>query len=333
MKKMQMGTSQVFAPELVMGSFGMGGGTSWQDTTRDDQELVEFIQAAHEIGVCGIDTAPVYGTGRSERIVGQAIKPDRENYYLSTKCCMQWRNAAGTFQYTRDGVSVYSNFQKGSLIQDVEDSLRRLDTDYIDLMIVHRCPPLEAIPEVMDALETLKQRGLIRAAGLSNAGLTDHPVEALETCLKYGELDLVQESASLLNKKNLGDYLRACEKHQVTFQNYSGLEKGALAGKLIENVTSMAGDNRSKYKWFQPQWIPRLNALTQSLQPIASRYGCTVSVLCLAWLRAQSPAVNLLVGARKLASIQDTLKVLDVKLDPEDMAEMSHLSDVANGIV
>lgn len=154
----------------------------------------------------------------------------------------------------------------------------------------------------------------------------------METCLKYGELDLVQESASLLNKKNLGDYLRACEKHQVTFQNYSGLEKGALAGKVIENVASMAGDNRSKYKWFQPEWIPRLNALTERLQPIASRYGCTVSVLCLAWLRAQSSAVNLLVGARRLASIQDTLKVVDIKLDPEDVAEMSYLSDAANGV-
>lgn len=332
MKKMQVGRSDVYAPELVLGSFGMGGGTSWQDTTKNDRELIDLIQAAHEIGICGIDTAPVYGMGRSERIVGQAIKADREHYYLSTKCCMQWRNTDGVFQYKRDGKSCYANFRKESLIQDTEESLRRLETDYIDTMIVHRCPPLEEVGEVMETLEALKRRGLIRAIGLSNAGLTDHPIEALETCLQYGELDLVQESASLLNKNNLNDYLRACEKHHVMFQNYSGLEKGALAGKRVSNVASMEGDNRSKYKWFQPEWVEKLDELTTQLQPLAEKYNCSMSVLCLAWLRAQSPAINLLVGARKLTSIQDTIQVLDVELEKEDVEKMSILSDSANRI-
>ncbi len=329
-EKMKIGKSDVMAPVLVLGSFGMGGGTSWQDTTNDDKELVDFIKAAHAEGIVGIDTAPVYGTGRSERIVGQAIKEDRENWYLSTKCAMQWRTKEGVHKYDRDGQSVYANFTKASIIQDVEDSLRRLDTDYIDMMIVHQPPKMEEIPEVMDALQTLKDRGLIRSAGLSNTCLTDHAIDIVKEAMKYGQVDLVQEHASLLFRDNLGDFLKLCEDNQITFQDYSGLEKGALAGKIIEGVTEMAGDNRSKYKWFQPAGVEKLNALTVALQPIAAKYGCTIPVLVLAWLRQQSPVMNLLVGARKLQSIQDTMKVLDVKISSDDLSEMTRLSDIAN---
>ena len=330
MDKMKMGNSNVYAPVLVLGSFGMGGGTSWQDTTKDDQELVDFIKAAHAEGIVGIDTAPVYGTGRSERIVGAAIKEDRENWYLSTKCANQWRTKEGSFLYSRDGFDVYRNFTKASLIADVEDSLKRMDTDYIDMMIVHQPPQLDQVAEVMDAMQTVKDRGLVKAVGLSNTCLTDHAIELVETALKYGEVDLVQEHASLLFRNNLGDFLQMCEKHNIVFQDYSGLEKGALAGKIIEGVTEMTGDNRSKYKWFQPAGVAKLNALTVALQPIAEKYNCTIPVLVLAWLRQQSANMNLLVGARKLKSIQDTMKVLNVKISDEDIAVMTKLSDEAN---
>ena len=330
MDKMKIGKSGVEAPVLVLGSFGMGGGTSWQDTTNDDNELINFIKEAHAAGIVGIDTAPVYGLGRSESIVGRAIKEDRENWYLSTKCANQWRTAEGSFLYTRDGKSVYRNFTKASLIADVEESLQRLGTDYIDLMIVHQPPALDQVAEVMDAMQTVKDRGLVKAVGLSNTCLTDHAIELVETALKYGEVDLVQEHASLLFRNNLGDFLKMCEKNDIVFQDYSGLEKGALAGKIIDGITTMTGDNRSKYKWFQPAGVAKLNELTLALQPIAEKYGCTIPVLVLAWLRQQSDNICLLVGARKMKSILDTMKVLDVKIDAADLAEMTRLSDVAN---
>ena len=327
MEKMQIGTSNVWAPKLTLGTFGMGGGSSWQDTTKDDQELIDLIRQAHELGVCGIDTAPVYGTGRSERIVGQAIRGDRENYYISTKCSLNWRGSEGRLEYTRDGKSVYRNFTKAALIADVEDSLRRLDTDYIDMMIIHRCPELDQFGEAMEAMEELKNRELIRSVGLSNTDWSSDPVQSVETCMKYGELDLLQESASLLTRRKMQRYLELCETHRLTFQGYSSLEKGALAGKLIENVSSWTGDNRANYKWFQPQYVPKINELTLALRDIAARYGCTVPVLCLAWVLAQSDCVNLLVGARRLESVKDTLTALDIRLKAEDVAEMNRLSD------
>lgn len=331
MQTMKIGKSDIVAPRLMLGTFGMGGGTSWQDTTKDDQELIDFIKAAHEkLGICAIDTAPVYGCGRSERIVGEATKGNREEYYISTKCSLHWRSEEGKFEYTRDNTSVYLNFSKASLLQDIKDSLERLQTDYIDTMIIHRCPPLEQIEEVMDAMHEAKQQGLIRAIGLSNSGLVPYTEEAIDTFEEFGGLDLLQESASLLSRKKMQVYLKKCEQYGITFQTYSALEKGALSGKIISEVTQWNGDNRSKYKWFQPEGIQKVNALTRGLTPIAEKYNCTIPVLCLAWVLAQSDCVNLLVGARHMSSITDTVKCLDISLEASDVEEMNRLSDIAN---
>ena len=168
MEMTQIGRSGVMAPKLILGTFGIGGGTSWQDTTKDDRELVRFLQEAREYGITGIDTAPVYGTGRSERLLSEVIGKDRDKLFLSTKCSLNWRAEKGVFEYERDGHRVYRCFEKNSLIEDCEESLRRLKTDHIDCLIVHRCPEPDQAGEVMEALETLKARGLIRCAGLSN---------------------------------------------------------------------------------------------------------------------------------------------------------------------
>ena len=327
MERMRIGKSDVWAPKLTLGTFAMGGGSSWQDTTRDDQELIDLIRQAYDLGVRAIDTAPVYGTGRSERIIGQAVKGRREDYYLATKCSLNWRDTGGRFEYSRDGKTVCRDFSKAALIADVEDSLRRLDTDYIDMMIIHRCPELNEFGEAMEAMDALKQRGLIRSVGLSNTDWSEDAAKSVETCLQYGQLDLLQESASLLSRRRMERFLELCEKHDLTFQGYSALEKGALAGKRIENVSSWTGDNRANYKWFQPESIPKLNALNEALADIAAKYNCSVAVLCLAWVLAQSDRVNLLVGARRLSSIEDTLKALNVRLKAEDIAEMNRLSD------
>ena len=182
----------------------------------------------------------------------------------------------------------------------------------------------------MEAMQILKDRGLIRAAGMSNTALGPHLEQTVELCRRYGQLDLLQEGGSLLKRKAIERYVKTCEANNMTYQTYSALEKGALAGKLIENVSTWTGDNRSKYKWFQPDGVVKLNALTLALEPIADKYNCTIPVLCLAWVLAQSECVNLLVGARKMSSIADTIKALDVKLSTEDVAEMNRLSDVAN---
>ena len=230
MEMMQIGKSGVMAPKMILGTFAIGGGTSWQDTTNDDRELLRFLQEAREYGIKGFDTAPVYGTGRSERLLSEVIGKDRDKLFLSTKCSLNWREEKGVFEYDRDGHRVFRCFEKDALIKDCEESLRRLKTDYIDCMIVHRCPAPEQAGEVMEALETLKDRGLIRCAGLSNVLESKDPGMVVETFLKYGRIDLLQEKANLLMRPQVEKIKAICEKHDITFQCHSPLERGALAG-------------------------------------------------------------------------------------------------------
>ena len=318
------------APRFTLGTFGIGGGTSWQDTTRDDNELIEMIRQAYDLGVWGLDTAPVYGTRRSERIIARAIKGRREKYFIATKCALNWRSSEGAFTYERDGRQVYNNFTKAALIRDAEESLDRLDTEYIDLLIIHRTPPLDRFGEVMEAMEELKNRQLIRAVGLANMVRTGHPIEALDVCRKYGALDLVQEVESLLTRTCMQELIQYCESHAITYQAHSSLEKGILTGKILSEAATWTGDNRSQYKWFQPENIPKVNAMLEGVRRIAERYGCSTAALCLAWVRAQSKSLNLLVGARKLHHLEDSLKCMELTLDPVDIEKMSRLSDIAN---
>ena len=317
MEKMQIGKSGIFASALSFGTFGIGGGTAWADTEADEQSHIALIRAARESGIDFFDTAPVYGTGRGEEILGEAIKGRRSEYIVGTKCSLHWRDERGTPEYRRDGKSVYRCFEPDSLRADLEDSLKRLGTDYIDVYIAHRQPPPELVPQVMGTLEGFKKEGLIRAIGISNAS-----PQLLSEYMKYGRVDLVQEQLSLLSRAKLGEYVPLCEKLGVTFQTYKALEEGALTGKTPAGFVPVPGDVRNGIKWFKPEFYPGVVEMLASFGDLCEKYGCSAAVLALAWLRAQSGCINLLVGSRRAKTIEDTVKVMDIKLSAEDSAYM-----------
>ena len=313
MKQMEIGKSGVMASALSIGTFAIGGGTAWSDTGTDADAFVRLIHEAFDLGVNFFDSAPVYGTGRGEEILGRAVADRRDRVVIGTKCSLNWRREAGKFEYSRDGKSVYRCFEPDSIRQDLEDSLRRLHTDYIDVYIAHRQPEVEEVPGVMDTLLTLKKEGKIRAIGISNA-TTAH----LEKYLACGQVDLAQEQLSLLGRDRLTDYVPLCEKSGVTFQTYRALEEGALTGKISPDFVPPKGDVRANLPWFRPDMLPRLAAMTERFAPLREKYGCSQAVLACAWVRAQSPCINLLVGARRSATLRDTLTVQDVALSRED---------------
>jgi len=159
--------------------------------------LSETIRTAIDSRINCIDTAPVYGTGRAEIIVGKAIRGCRHNVILSTKCSLHWRDTNGRKEYIRDGKTVYRCFQQDSIISDLEDSLRRLQTDYIDVYNVHRAPRVDEIPQLMSFLVELQKAGKIRAIGISRS-----TPELISECMKYGRVHLAQESFSYLSTVN-----------------------------------------------------------------------------------------------------------------------------------
>ena len=319
MKTMQIGKSGVIASEISIGTFAMSGGTAWSDTKNDLDASVRLLHEAFDLGVTFFDTAPVYGTGRGEEILGRAIADRRDKVVIGTKCSLNWRTDAGRLEYTRDGKSVYRCFSPESIRADLEDSLRRLGTDYIDVYITHRQPEVEDVPQVMDTLLSLKKEGKIRAIGISNA-----TVAHLEAYLSCGQVDLAQEQLSLLGRSRLDEFVPLCEKNDITFQTYRALEEGALTGKIPADFVPPKGDVRANLRWFQPDMLPRIAAMLDRFQPLREKYGCSQSVLACAWVRAQSPCINLLVGARRLETLRDTLTVSQIHLLPDELAFLTN---------
>ena len=193
MQNINIGKSGIAVPFLGMGTWAIGGGAWWGDN--DDALSVKAIQTAVEQGIQWIDTAPIYGLYHSEEVVGEAMKHiDRDKVVLSTKCGLEWRHETPILHKVVDGVQVYRDLSAKSIIEDVEDSLRRLHTDHLDVLYTHwQSPDFGVYPleETMEAMMKLKEQGKIRAIGASNV-----TSDIIRGYCKYGQLDVIQEKGS-----------------------------------------------------------------------------------------------------------------------------------------
>lgn len=191
MRYKEIGQSGIQASVVTFGAFGIGGGFQFPDT--NDTESIRAIHAALDLGINIIDTAPVYGFGHSEEIVGQAIKGRRDNVIISTKCGLWWGDEEGSYRFTWDGHRVKRNLSPRTIRMEVEQSLKRLGTDYIDIYYTHNPamePFLTPIEETIEVLMQLKQEGKIRAIGASNC--EPHHVQSY---IDYGEISIVQKNS------------------------------------------------------------------------------------------------------------------------------------------
>ena len=228
MEKRNIGKSGLSAPFLGLGTWAIGGGSWWGDN--DDALSVKAIETAVEQGITWIDTAPIYGLYHSEEVVGEALRHiDRDKVILSTKCGLEWRHESPVLHKVVDGVQTYRDLSAKSIIEDVEDSLRRLGTDHLDVLYTHwQTPDLSIFPleETVEAMMKLKEQGKIRAIGASNT-----TAEFIRGYCKYGQLDVIQEKYSLLTRRIEKQLLPTCKELGVSIQAYSPLEQGLLTGK------------------------------------------------------------------------------------------------------
>src|SRR5215207_6058114 len=165
-----LGRSGVRATAVGLGTWAIGG---WMWGGTDEGEAVAAIKASLDAGLSMIDTAPAYGLGRSEEIVGRAIAGRRDEVVLATKCGLDWHSGKGNHFFDQDGVPVHRYLGRDGIVHEVEESLKRLRTDYIDLYITHWQDPTTPMDETMEALERLKSAGKIRAIGASNLSPAD----------------------------------------------------------------------------------------------------------------------------------------------------------------
>lgn len=318
MQYRKLGNSDLSVSAIALGTWGLGGGSVWSDHDSTEAEARELLSACKEFGINYIDTAPVYGTGESERLLGEALKGRRHDFILQTKCSLNWRNEGGNFHYSRDGYTVNNDTRPAAIVRDVEDSLRRMQTDYLDSVIVHYVCGSFPVSDTVEALERLKEQGKIRAYGLSNS----QPADLEEYQGVGGHVDLVQEFFSILSPFHGRGYFKACKPHGTTFQTYGVLEEGFLTSPAFMERTFQKTDIRSRIPWVQPEVKAGLRRAFDAWEPVRAAHNCSFSQLFEAWALAQYGNMSLLVGMRKPANVADTAKCLDVVLTPDELASM-----------
>lgn len=319
MKCKPLGNSGLSASVIGLGAWVLGGGPIWgQDT--DDRESIRTIQAALDLGMNLIDTAPAYGFGRSERVVGQALKGRRDQAVLATKCGLWWQDARGSFFTDFDGQKLYRSLRPDTIQIEIEQSLRRLATDYIDLYQTHwpSCPPDQTpIADTMAVLLKLKQQGKIRALGVCNVSL-----EELQENVRCGGVVSDQFRYSMLYREPEKDILPYCAQHHLATLTYMSLEQGLLTGKIgmdrVFKPTEFRSNTYWNY-WFLPPNRRKVLDLLASWKDLTDKYACTLAQLVLAWTAAQHGVTHVLAGGRNERQVAENAKAGELTLEPADL--------------
>ncbi|MFD0048608.1 aldo/keto reductase [Actinomycetes bacterium NPDC127524] len=279
----QIADTGMKASRIGIGTWAIGG-WMWGGTNEDTS--IQTIHAALDKGINLIDTAPVYGFGTSEEIVGKAVKQygSRDSILLATKTALNWKNN----EPFRDGT-------KQRILKEIDDSLKRLQTDYIDLYQIHWPDPLIPMEETADAIQSLYKSGKIRAIGVSN-----FTVKQMEEFRKTAPLHTAQPPYNLFERDIEKDILPYCEENNITTLLYGSLCRGLLSGKMAAGQTFGGDDLRNNDPKFQhPRFQQYLHAVNQLDQLAKDRYGKEVIHLAVRWILDQPGTGIALWGARR----------------------------------
>ena len=301
------GTSLKVSP-VAIGTWAIGG---WMWGGTDEAESVATIRAAFAHGINTIDTAPVYGFGRSEEIVGKAIADGRlrSDVLIATKAGLQWDNG-----------KVSRNASRARIMQEVEDSLRRLRTDYIDIYQVHWPDPLVEIEETAEAMHTLFKQGKIRAIGVSNFS-----VRQMEQFRQVAPLHVLQPPYNLFERGIESDLLPYCRKNRIAMLGYGALCRGLLSGRM-KTGTVFDGDDlrRTDPKFIEPRFAQYVAAVEKLDRLAQQRFGKRVIHLAVRWMLDQG-ITTALWGARHPDQLQPVDEVTGWALDASAKAEIDRI--------
>ncbi len=314
-----LGQSGIEASVVGFGAWAIGG---WMWGGSSEREAIGAIHAALDAGVTLIDTAPVYGFGASEEIVGKALAGRRDQAVVATKCGMvvnttrgedKFRTTAlGVHQYGHIDVRIYNH--PDSIRREVDRSLGLLKTDRIDLYQTHWQDSTTPIEDTMGVLMELKAAGKIRAIGVSNA-----TVEQMMQYAAVGPLDSDQERYSMLDRELEAEQLPYCREHNVAVLAYSPMAMGLLTGKMGPEREFAAGDVRNKHPRYTKENRRRVAEMLEAIRPVAERHGLTIGQLVVAWTAAQPGLTHVLCGARNPQQAEENAAAGRVELAADDL--------------
>jgi aryl-alcohol dehydrogenase-like predicted oxidoreductase len=311
-------SSGIPVSEVSLGTHTFSG-DGWGKT--NDELSIDTIKAALDAGINLIDTAHSYGLGHAEELIGKALRGRREEVVICTKVGSRW-GANGKRWIDRS---------YGSIVESVEQCLKRMKTDYVDLYLLHYPDPDVEIQESMRAMSDLLEKGVIRGVGVSRFSLGQ-----LKEATRYVNISIAQYPLSIFDRQyglqpgydewhSTVPILDFCFRTGIEVMAYGGLAKGLLAGRFTGRETIPQWDWRSKATRFQKGEIEKWISVVIELEPIAKSYGLTLSQFAISWTLSRPGVITSLVGARNPAQIRQNVGAAGWRLKDDDMEEIENI--------
>jgi len=311
-QKRQLSYTELNPTTIGLGTWAMGGPWQFGWGPQDDNQAIDAILKALDKGINWIDTAPVYGLGHSEELIGKALKQTKKRPFIATKCGLLWNEK-------REKVPC---LKKESIRKECHASLKRLGVEAIDLYQMHWPEPDEDVEQAWEEMAKLADEGKVRYIGVSNFN-----VEQIKRIRKIAPVASLQPPYSMLHREAEDKLLGYCAQKNIGVLAYSPMQRGLLTGAFSrQRLAALApDDHRRKNPDFQePQFTATLQ-LVEKLQPIAKRNGRTLAQLAIAWVLRRSEVTAAIVGARRPEQITETAPASDWNLSYEDIEEIEQL--------
>jgi aryl-alcohol dehydrogenase-like predicted oxidoreductase len=313
MEHRRLGKSELSVSAIGLGTWAIGG-QMWGPS--DDATAIAAIQKAIDSGLNLIDTAPIYGDGHSEELLGKAIKSRRHQVVIATKCGVRQKDAKLT-----------NDLKPESIRKELEASLKRLDTDVIDLYQCHFPDPNTPIEDTIGEMAKMKAEGKIRAIGVSN-----FDVALLTKAKKVAQIASIQVQYSLLARDIEKELIPFCLEQDIGILAYGPMGGGILTGKYKQPPKFDEGDARTFfYRFYQEPLWSKVQALLKGLEEIAARHGKAPAHVAINWVRQQAGITSALVGARSPQQAEANAAAASWQLSSEELAGIAKLAAQALG--
>jgi aryl-alcohol dehydrogenase-like predicted oxidoreductase len=285
----------------------------------DRKDAIEAMEKSFDLGITSFDTAPAYGFGVSEYLVGEALLGKRDKVQILTKYGLRWDTTKGKHHFDSEDnegnpIAIHKYAAKENVIKECEESLWRLRTDYIDLYQIHWPDPTTPIEETMEAIEILLKEGKIRAAGVCN-----YNAEQVATASRVVPIVSNQVPYSMVNRGIEKEIVPYAIKNNQAILAYSPLQRGLLTGKITQDYIFEPGDHRVNTPHFKKENIFKVNQFLDNIKPIAEEKDATLAQLVIAWTVQQPGITCALVGARNAKQTEENAKAASIQLSKDEI--------------
>lgn len=310
MESIRFGQTNLEVSRIVLGTWVTGG---WMWGGSSDRDSILAILRALELGINFIDTAPVYGFGHSERIIGEALKQwgRKENVVIATKCGLNWDDS---------GSNIWRDSSPERIRAGVDDSLKRLGVDCIQLYQIHWPDPKTPFDKSMEALVRLQEAGKIQYIGLSNFSKSQ-----IEACLEAGPVHSLQPPYNLFEREAEKELLPLCREKNIATLAYGGLCRGLLTGKFTGTEGFPKGDLRRADPKFKPDKFKQYVKAVESIKKLADKYGKTPAQFALRWALQQPGITAVIAGARTASQVQDNAGAAGWMIEADDLQKVEEI--------